>query len=100
LIFPCKKYEEFILADGYNRSEACIVMLLQKASEAKRSYGTLLSVKSIQFGDHQGHVIEHVGNNFKSLLLDSYKEANIDPASIEFIEAYGSGIKVIITNNV
>ncbi|CAH1725990.1 unnamed protein product [Aphis gossypii] len=80
-------------ADGYNRSEACIVMYLQKASEAKRSYGTLLSVRSIQFGDHEGHITEHNGKNLKSLLLDSYKLANIDPASVEFIEAYGSGIK-------
>eukprot|EP00102_Acyrthosiphon_pisum_P016442 XP_008187406.1 PREDICTED: fatty acid synthase-like [Acyrthosiphon pisum] len=80
-------------ADGYNRSEACIVMYLQKASEAKRSYGTLLSVRSVQFGDHEGHITEHNGNHFKSLLLDSYKQANIDPASVEYIEAYGSGIK-------
>jgi len=71
-------------------------MLLQRASEAKRSYATLLSVKSLAFGDHRGHLTEHFGNNFKSILLDSYKEANIDPASIEFIEAYGSGIKVIL----
>jgi len=72
-------------------------MYIQKASEAKRSYGTLLSVKSVQFGDHGGHITEHDGNNFKSLLLDSYKQANIDPASVEYIEAYGSGIKVIFT---
>lgn len=83
------------LADGYNRSEACIVMYLQKSSEAKRSYGTLLSVRSVQFGDHEGHITEHNSINFKSLLLDSYEEANIDPASIEYIEAYGAGIKVI-----
>lgn len=50
----------------------------------------------MQFGDQQGHITEHVGNHFKSLLLRSYKEANIDPASVEFIEANGSGIKVII----
>jgi len=73
-------------------------MYLQKASEAKRSYGTLLSVRSIQFGDHEGHITEHNGKNLKSLLLDSYELANIDPASVEFIEAYGSGIKVKLTN--
>lgn len=70
-------------------------MLLQKASDAKRSYGTLLNVQSVQFGDHQGHILEHVGTHFKSLLVNSYKEANIDPATVEFIEANGSGIKVI-----
>jgi len=70
-------------------------MLLQKASEAKRSYGTLLSVNSVQFGDNHGHITEHNGIHFKSLLLDCYKKVNIDPASVEYIEAYGSGIKVI-----
>lgn len=82
------------LADGYNRSEACIILLLQRASDAKRSYGTLLSVKSNQFGDHQGHITDHNGQQFKSLLLDSYKDANIDLASVDFVEAYGSGLKV------
>uniref|UniRef100_A0A2H8TDM0 Fatty acid synthase n=1 Tax=Melanaphis sacchari TaxID=742174 RepID=A0A2H8TDM0_9HEMI len=80
-------------ADGYNRSEACIVFYLQRASEAKRSYGTLLNVKSMHFGNHSGHLLNHDGKHFKSLLLDSYKEANIDPATVDFIEAHGSGIK-------
>jgi len=35
-----------------------------------------------------------------TLLLDSYKEADIDPDTVDFIEAYGSGIKVILTKNV
>lgn len=70
-------------------------MFLQRAIDAKRSYGALLNVKSVQFGDHRGHVTEHAKNHFKSLLLDTYKEVNIDPATVEFIEAYGSGIKVI-----
>jgi len=74
-------------------------MFLQKESDAKRSYGALMSVKSLQFGDHAGYVTEHIDNQFKSLLLDSYKDANIDPATVEFIEAYGSGIKVITTTH-
>lgn len=87
-------YDYFYLADGYNRSEACIVMLLQKASEAKRSYGSLVGIKSMQFGDHHGQFTDHIENNFKSLLLDCYKEAKISPTTVEYIEAYGSGIKV------
>ncbi|XP_029342364.1 fatty acid synthase-like [Acyrthosiphon pisum] len=47
----------------------------------------------MQFGNHDGTLTEHDGNHFKSLLLDSYKEADIDPATVDFIEAYGSGIK-------
>lgn len=85
----------FFSADGYNRSEACVVMLLQKASEAKRSYGTLLNVKSMQFGDHNEHISSHENKHFKSLLVDCYKEVNVDPSSVDFVEAYGSGIKVL-----
>ncbi|VVC29220.1 Hypothetical protein CINCED_3A006213 [Cinara cedri] len=81
-------------ADGYNRSEACVVMLLQRSSEAKRSYGTILSVKSMLYGDFHGHITEHNGTNLKSLLLDCYKDANVDPSTVEYIEAYGSGIKI------
>lgn len=82
-------------ADGYNRSDACVVMFLQRASEAKRSYGTLVNVKSMYFGDNPGQLVKYVKNQFKTLLLESYMESNIDPASVEFVEAYGSGIKVI-----
>ena len=53
----------------------------------------------MQFGNHIENITDHDGNHFKSLLLDSYKEANIDPATVDFIEAYGSGIKVIFNKN-
>jgi len=84
----------FFLADGYNRSEACIVLLLQKASEAKRSYGSLLSVSTVNFGDNHEHITEHNEIHLKSLLVDSYKNVNIDPDSVEYVEAHGSGIEV------
>ncbi|XP_050438841.1 fatty acid synthase-like [Adelges cooleyi] len=80
-------------ADGYNRSEACIVLLLQRASKAKRSYGTILSAIAMQFGDHQGHVCQHSKDNLKSTILEAYKEAKVDPSTVNFIEAYGCGIK-------
>ncbi|XP_050423058.1 fatty acid synthase-like [Adelges cooleyi] len=79
--------------DGYNRSEGCIVLLLQKASNAKRSYGTILSVKALQFGDHQGHITNHSKDNLKSTILEAYKEAKVDPSAVNFIEANGCGIK-------
>lgn len=71
-------------------------MLLQRASEAKRSYCTLLNVKSTLFGDHQGPLINHVMDDFKSLLQDCYREANVDPTTVEYVEAYGSGLNVIL----
>jgi hypothetical protein len=69
-------------------------VLLQKASEAKRNYGTLLGVKSKMYGDNDNCLTAYSSQHFKSLLVDCYKEANIDPTTIDFVEAYGSGIKV------
>lgn len=84
-----------MIADGYNRSEASIVLLLQKASEAKRSYCTLLSVNSMTLGNTNLHIAEHdVGDCFKTFLLDCYEQNKIDPVSVEYIEANGSGLKV------
>ena len=54
----------------------------------------------MQFGNHDRTLTEHEGKHFKSLLLESYKEADIDPATVDFIEAYGSGIKVTLFKNV
>lgn len=87
---------DLLSADGYNRSEGCVVLFLQKASEAKRSYGTVLGVQSKLYGDTRGHLTEHNGADFKSLLLDTYKSADVDPATVEYVEAYGSGIEVAI----
>lgn len=83
------------LADEFNKSDVCIVMLLQRASEAMRNYATLLEVKSQQFGNPDRYISNPSRQHFKSLLLDCYKEANIDPAMVDFIVAHGSGIQVI-----
>lgn len=69
---------------------------MQKASEAKRSYGTIVSVKSYSSGDHRNLLADHSKDDLKTLLLNTYKEANIDPLSLEYLEAYGSGIKVYL----
>ncbi|XP_050542024.1 fatty acid synthase-like isoform X2 [Daktulosphaira vitifoliae] len=81
-------------ADGYNRSEACIVMFLQKGSIAKRSYGTLLSTNLKNFGDHAGVLTSHSKEFLKSTIVEAYQEAKLNPYDVGYIEAYGSGIKI------
>ncbi|XP_050524470.1 fatty acid synthase-like isoform X2 [Daktulosphaira vitifoliae] len=80
-------------ADGYNRSEAVVVLYLQKASNAKRSYGTLLNIKSTFVGDHNGFIVERSIETLRTTIVEAYKEVNVDPTSIEYIEANGSGVK-------
>jgi len=76
-----------------NRSEACVVVLLQKSSEAKRSYGTLMGATGI-FGETDDLFYHYSDHLYKEVLLNAYKEANIDPAKVAYIEGEGLGIKV------
>ena len=78
-------------ANGYVRSEACVVFFLQKSSVAKRIYCTILNAKS----NSDGYKVE--GITFpslvgqKNLVSEVYKEVGIDPATITYIEAHCTG---------
>lgn len=81
-------------ANGMNRAESCVVVLLQKLSEAKRSYGTILGATGI-FGETDDLFCHYSDHLYKEILLNAYKEANIDPAKVAYIEGEGLGIKKI-----
>lgn len=78
-----------------NRGESCVVVLLQKSTEAKRSYGTLLNVTSL-FGETNNLFYHYSGDIYKEVLLSAYKEARVDPAKVAYIEGEGLGVKVCI----
>lgn len=87
----------WISANGTNRSESCVVMLLQKSTEAKRSYGTLLNITST-FGDTDNLLHHYSKNIFKEVLINTYKQAGVDPAKVAYVEGEGIGIKVYLSN--
>lgn len=76
-----------------NRAEACVAVLLQKSTDAKRSYGTLLNVTSI-FGETNNLFYHYSNHLYKNVLCNAYKEAGVDPAEVTYIEGEGLGIKV------
>lgn len=76
-----------------NRSESCVVVLLQKLSEAKRSYATVLSANGI-FGETNDLFYHYSDQIYKEVLLNAYKEANVDPTKVGYVEGEGLGIKV------
>lgn len=78
-----------------NRAESCVVVLLQKSTEAKRSYGTLLNVTSL-FGETNDLFYHYSSDLYKKVLLNAYKEARVDPAKVAYIEGEGLGVKVYI----
>lgn len=80
-----------------NRAESCVVVLLQKSTEAKRSYGTLLYATAI-FGETNDLLYHYSENLYKEVLLNAYKEADVDPAKVAYVEGEGLGIKVYTYN--
>lgn len=79
-----------------NRAESCVAVLLQKSTEAKRSYGTLLNATSV-FGESNNLFYHSSDHLYKEVLCRAYKEAGVDPAKVAYVEGEGLGIKVTYT---
>ena len=81
-------------ADGFVKGEAIVCFLLQKKSDAKRIYATVLNSGVNIDG------FKKMGMFFPSteiqteLILDTCKEVNVNPLDITYIEAHATGTKV------
>lgn len=71
-----------------------MAILLQNSLDAKRSYGTIMSVKMEQYGDLRGVFTNYSTEHYKKIIMEAYEEAGVDPASVAYIEADGCAIKV------
>ena len=80
-------------ANGYVRSEACVVFMLQRKTDAKRIYCTILNAKS----NSDGYKVEGITfpsiTGQKTLVEKVYKEVGVDPSTINYIEAHVTGTK-------
>lgn len=83
-----------IIANGWGRSSAIVVLVLQRASIARRSYATIGHVYASVFGTHDTILKEPTQKDWETLLLEFYKKSKINVDDIYYIEAHGSGIKV------
>jgi len=82
-------------ADGYVRSEAIACVLLQKRSTAKRIYGTVMSSKvNVDGRKNTGGLFYPSSEAQEELMIQSYKEANIDPLRLTYFEGHLTGTKV------
>ena len=85
----CKFLDESV--NGYVRSEACSVLLLQKKSDAKRVYATVVHTKTNTDG-YKGEGLTFPSSVSQAVLMYStLKEAKVDPTQIKYIEAHGTG---------
>ncbi|KAK9878926.1 hypothetical protein WA026_003749 [Henosepilachna vigintioctopunctata] len=80
-------------ASGYARSDGVVVFFLQRASEAKRSYASVVHVATTFDGDREGKLLDLDVDNMAEFISEFYKNAKVDPKEVDFVEAYGGAIK-------
>jgi fatty acid synthase, animal type len=81
-------------ASGYVRAEACSVAFLQKAKDAKRVYAEIINCKTNNDGfKKEGPMVPSVEVQ-KKLYENVYKNIEIDPTRISYIEAHATSTQV------
>lgn len=83
-----------ISANGYALSESCVAFFLQRESDARRNWATVIGADHKFFGQKQGSILAFDGRPAKEMLRQLYSRCQVDPASVCYIEADGSGVKV------
>ena len=78
-------------AAGYARAESVCIVFIQKVKDAKRVYTEVLYSKTNCDGYKEEGITYPSGLMQKQLLEEFYQEIKIDPKSIDFIEAHGTG---------
>lgn len=85
----CKAFD--MQGDGYARSEAVGVLLLQKAKTAKRIYSEVIHIKTNCDGYKEQGITFPSKDAQRQLLMEFYDECQIDRYSLSFLEAHGTG---------
>ncbi|CAG0916724.1 unnamed protein product [Notodromas monacha] len=88
----CKAFDKS--GNGYVRSEAAVVVLLQRRRDARRIYSSVLHAKTNCDGFKTQGVTYPSGEMQKKLLLETYADADVDPSKVVYVEAHGTGTKV------
>ncbi|XP_025263301.1 fatty acid synthase-like isoform X3 [Camponotus floridanus] len=87
----CKPFDA--AANGYSRSETLSVLYLQKAKNAKRIYATCKHIK-INNDGYKQEGITFPSTHMQSILLtEFYKECDVLPSCLDYIEAHGTATR-------
>jgi len=88
----CKPFSE--RADGYARGEGVGLVFLKLLSDAERDGDRVLGVIRSSAENHGGHAASLTAPNPKAqadLIRTAYRRAGIDPRTVGYIEAHGTG---------
>ncbi|HVI43221.1 MAG TPA: SDR family NAD(P)-dependent oxidoreductase, partial [Chitinophaga sp.] len=84
-------------ANGYVRSEGIGLIMLKRLDDAERDGDHIYGVIRSSAVNHGGHTHSLTAPNAKgqtALLISAYRQAGIDPRTISYIEAHGTGTKL------
>lgn len=88
----CKAFDAS--GNGYVRSEAVVVIYLQRASAARRIYASVLGAKCNTDGSKEQGITFPSGDMQNKLIREVYADNGIDPNDVVYVEAHGTGTKV------
>lgn len=88
----CKAFDES--GAGYVRSDGCVALFLQKSSNAKRFYASILNVKTNTDGGKEQGITFPDGKMQNRLIRETYEEIGLSPSDVVYVEAHGTGTKV------
>ncbi|XP_049874376.1 fatty acid synthase [Pectinophora gossypiella] len=79
---------------GYVRSEAAVVVLLQRRSDARRLYATVRGARMNTDGNKEQGITFPNGEMQRRLAAETFAEAGLRPQDVAYVEAHGTGTKV------
>jgi fatty acid synthase, animal type len=82
-------------ANGYAKGEAFVVILLQKKSEAKRIYATVVHTKTNTDGYKDMGITFPSWELQRNLIQETYSEAGIDPLKVGFQNLKSCNLNVL-----
>ncbi|HVI46509.1 MAG TPA: SDR family NAD(P)-dependent oxidoreductase [Chitinophaga sp.] len=91
----CKTFSSS--ANGYVRGEGVAVIVLKRLEDAERDgdhiYG-IIRGSTVSHGGHTNSLTAPSVNAQSEVIRDAYKRAGIDPRTVGYIEAHGTGTKL------
>lgn len=87
----CKSFDAS--GNGYVRSEAAVVILLQRASDCRRIYAHVTHARANTDGHKGEGVTFPSGAVQKELLREVYSLSGVSPLEVSYVEAHGTGTK-------
>lgn len=88
----CKAFDE--TGAGYVRSDGCVAIFLQRASDSRRIYSSILNARTNTDGAKEQGITFPDGQMQNRLIRETYDEIGLNPSDVSYVEAHGTGTKV------